>query len=110
MGSESRNVRERQRKTLQAQLAAREVLLKERNLSPESTKKDTLIRKIKAKLKETDLRLARIAAQEDLKKKLAQAKEEKLKEPKAKKEKSGKKKDAGKPGGDTKKKGKEKKQ
>jgi hypothetical protein len=108
MGSESKEIRQRQRQTLETQLAARQALLKEKSLSPEAIEKDTLIRRIKADLRKTDTRLQKIAQLEDLKKRLAEAKEKKLSAPKAEKEK--KKKGEPQAAGETKKKkGKEKK-
>ncbi len=77
---------EARKKISQAKLDSRRVLLKERGLSEEAIRKDVTIRKIKAEVRKSDFRLASVAAQEEISRKVEQAKAEKLAAAKAPKE------------------------
>jgi hypothetical protein len=69
---------EAQKKSAQAKLDTRRVFLKEKGLNDEAIRKDVTIRKLKADLRKADFRLASIAAQEEVTRRVAQAKAEKL--------------------------------
>jgi hypothetical protein len=90
------------KKISQAKLDTRRVFLKEKGLSDEAIRKDVTIRKIKAELRKSDFRMASIAAQAEITRRVAEAKADKLAAAKApekespeelpvKKEKKGKK-------------------
>ena len=67
-----------QKNVVEAKIAVRRAFLKEKGLDSASIQKDVLIRKMKAKIRQANYRLASIAAQEKLNADKAQAKAEKL--------------------------------
>lgn len=69
---------EARKKISQAKLDARRVSLKEKGLNDEAIRKDVTIRKLKAELRKSDFRMAAIAAQEEVTRRVAQAKADKL--------------------------------
>jgi hypothetical protein len=77
MNPKATNV-EARKKISQSKLDARRVFLKEKGLDEESIRKDVLIKKLKADLRQSDLRLAAIAGQEEVKRRVEQAKAERL--------------------------------
>ena len=77
MNPKATNV-EARKKTSQAKLDARPVFLKEKGLSEEAIRKDVTIRKIKAELRKSDFQLAAIAAHEEVIRRVAQTKAERL--------------------------------
>ena len=77
MNPKATNV-EAQKKISQAKLDNRRVFLKEKGLSEESIRKDVTIRKIKAELRKSDFRLGSIAAQEEVRRRVEQAKADRL--------------------------------
>lgn len=69
---------EAQKRSAQAKLDARRVFLREKGLSDEAIRKEVTIRKLKAEVRKSDSRLAAIASQEEVSRRVAQAKAEKL--------------------------------
>ena len=69
---------ENQKNVVEGRIAARRAFLKEKGLDSAAIQKDVLIRKMKAKIRQANYRLASIAAQEKLNADKAQAKAEKL--------------------------------
>jgi hypothetical protein len=69
---------EARKKVSQAKLDARRFFLKEKGLSDEAVRQDVTIRKIKADVRKSDFQLAAIAAQEEVRRRVEQAKAEKL--------------------------------
>ena len=69
---------ENQKNVVEGKIADRRAFLKEKGLDSASIQKDVLIRKMKAKIRQANYRLASIAAQEKLNADKAQAKAEKL--------------------------------
>ena len=93
---------EASKKISQAKLDTRRIFLKEKGLSGEAITKDVVVRKLKAELRKSDLRMAAVAAQEEITRRVAKKKADKLAAAKApeketpeelpvKKEKKGKK-------------------
>jgi hypothetical protein len=93
---------EARKKISQAKLDTRRIFLKEKGLSDEAIRKDAAIRKLKAELRKSDFRMAAIASQEEITRRAAKGKADKLAAAKApekdspeeipiKKEKKGKK-------------------
>jgi len=77
MNPKAINVEARKR-SAQVKLDARRVFLQEKGLSEEAIRKEVTIRKLKAEVRKSDSRLAAIAAQEEVSRRVAQAKAEKL--------------------------------
>jgi hypothetical protein len=69
---------ENQKNVVEGKIAVRRTFLKEKGLDSAAIQKDVLIRKMKAKIRQANYRLASIAAQEKLNAEKAQAKAEKL--------------------------------
>jgi hypothetical protein len=69
---------ENQKKIALKNLEAQRALLKEKGIKSEEIKKNAVMRRLKAEVRKSDLRLARIADQEKQDQALAQAKAEKL--------------------------------
>ena len=69
---------ENQKNVVEGKIAVRRAFLKEKGLDSAAIQKDVLIRKMKAKIRQANYRLASIAAQEKLNADNAQAKAEKL--------------------------------
>jgi hypothetical protein len=93
---------EARKKISQAKLDTRRIFLKEKGLSDEAIRKDVTIRKLKAEVRKSNFRMAAIAAQEEITRRVAKGKADKLAAAKApekespeeipvKKEKKGKK-------------------
>jgi GTP-binding protein EngB required for normal cell division len=93
---------EARKKISQAKVETRRIFLKEKGLSDEAIRKDVTIRKLKAEARKSDFRMAAIAKQEEITRRVAKAKADKLaaaklpkeeppEEKPAKKEKKGKK-------------------
>jgi hypothetical protein len=94
---------EASKKISQAKLDTRRVFLKEKGLSDEAIRKDVTIRKLRAEVRKSNFRMAAIAAQEEITRRVAKGKADKLaaakapavkespKETPVKKEKKGKK-------------------
>ena len=100
---------ESQRQVTGDKLAARRASLKEKGVADAAIQRDTVIKKLKAGIRQTDYRLACIAAQEKLNADLAKAKAEKLAGKKSSPDKPSKKTAKGAPGKKEKKEKKEKK-
>jgi hypothetical protein len=69
---------ENQKNVVEGKIGDRQAFLKEKGLDSAAIQKDVLIRKMKAKIRQANYRLASIAAQEKLNADKAQAKAEKL--------------------------------
>jgi hypothetical protein len=69
---------EARKKISQAKLDARRVFLKDKGLNEEAIRQDVTMRKIKAELRKSDSQLAAIVAQEEVRRRVEQAKAEKL--------------------------------
>jgi hypothetical protein len=69
---------EARKKISQAKLDTRRIFLKEKGFSDEAIRKDIAIRKLKAELRKSDFRLAAIAAQEEIIRRAAKGKADKL--------------------------------
>ena len=67
-----------QKNVVKSKIAIRQAFLKEKGLDSAAIKKDVLIRKMRAQIRQANYRLASIAAQEKLNADKAQAKAEKL--------------------------------
>ncbi len=78
---------ENQKRAIEEKLKARLALLQEKGATAEAIQRDPTMRKLKAQVRKSDLRLAKIAAEEKLNRDKAQAKVEKLAAEKAAKEK-----------------------
>ncbi len=77
---------ENQKKDLEAKLAARLEMLKGKGSEPKKIQKDATVRRLKAELRQSNTRLASIAAQEKLNQERALAKEQKIAAKKAERE------------------------
>jgi hypothetical protein len=77
---------ERQKKDLEEKLAARLAMMKGKGAAPEKVQKDPTVRRLKADLRQSNTRLASIAAQEKLNQERALAKEQKAAAKKAERE------------------------
>jgi len=66
------------KKITQAKLETRRAFLKEKGLSDEAIRKDVTIRKLKAEARKSDSRMAAIAKQEEITRRVAKAKADKL--------------------------------
>jgi hypothetical protein len=76
------------KKISQAKLETRRIFLKEKGLSAEAIKKDVTIRKLKAEVRKSDYRMAAIAAHEEITRRVAKGKADKLAAAKAPKKES----------------------
>jgi hypothetical protein len=79
---------EARKKIAQAKLDTRRIFLKEKGLSDEAIRKDVTIRKLKAEARKSDSRMAAIAAQEEITRRVAKGKADKLAAAKAPKKES----------------------
>ena len=79
---------EARKKISQAKLDTRRIFLKEKGLSDGATRKDVVIRKLKAELRKSDFRMAAVAAQEEIIRRVAKGKADKLAAAKAPKKES----------------------
>jgi len=66
------------KKISRAKLDTRRIFLKQKGLSDEAIRKDVTIRKLKAEVRKSDFRMAAIAAQEEITRRVAQGKADKL--------------------------------
>jgi hypothetical protein len=82
MASESKETRLKQKATLEAKLQKRLALLAEQGLDEKKIARDVLVKKLKANLKETQVRLRAIAANVKRTEDLAAMKAERLAKPK----------------------------
>jgi len=87
MASKSKGVRIEQRRISEAKLALRLKQLAEKGISKEDAQRDTLVKSLKSKIRETNVRIAAFEKNMKLVQTLAQAKAEKLAAPPKKKEK-----------------------
>ena len=87
MSSKSKEVRIEQRRISEAKLALRLKQLAEKGISKEDAQRDTLVKSLKSKIRETNVRIAAFEKNMKLVQTLAQAKAEKLAAPPKKKEK-----------------------
>ena len=69
---------EASKKISQARLETRRTFLKEKGLSDEAIRKDVTIRKLKAEARKSNFRMAAIAKQEEITRRVANAKADKL--------------------------------
>jgi hypothetical protein len=76
------------KKISKAKLDTRRIFLKEKGLSDGAIRKDVLIRKLKAELRKSDFRMAAVAAQEEITRRVAKGKADKLAAAKAPKKES----------------------
>jgi len=81
MASESKETRLKQKATLEAKLKKRLALLAEKGLDEKKIARDTIVKELKAKLKETAARLRAIAANVQRTAELAALKAERLAKP-----------------------------
>jgi hypothetical protein len=88
MSSKSKEVRIEQRRISEAKLALRLKKLAEKGISKEDAQRDSLVKNLKSKIRETNVRIAAFEKNIKLAQALAQAKAEKLAAPPKKKEKS----------------------
>jgi hypothetical protein len=79
---------EARKKISQAKLDTRRIFLKEKGLSDGAIRKDVVIRKLKAELRKSDFRMAAVAAQEEIIRRVAKGKADKLAAAKAPKKES----------------------
>ncbi len=89
MPSKSRIARENQKALWKSKLAERMEALISQGLSKEAILKDTALKQIRAKLRETEARLKAIAGRETKREEMARIKAEKLAAPKVDKRKKG---------------------
>jgi hypothetical protein len=82
MASKSEETRLKQKATLEAKLQKRLALLAEKGLDEKGIARDTLVKELKADLKQTEVRLRAIAANEKRTAGLAAMKAERLAKPK----------------------------
>lgn len=87
MGSKSKEVRIEQRRTLEKQLELRLQKLAKQGISEEKTLKDVLVKNLKAKIRETNIRIGAFDKHVSRTQELAQTKAQKLSEPAAAKDK-----------------------
>jgi hypothetical protein len=66
------------KKISQAKLDTRRIFLKEKGLSDEVIRKDVTMRKLRAEVRKSNFRMAAIAAQEEITRRVAKAKADKL--------------------------------
>ena len=81
MNLKAKTYLENQKKDVDVNLAARRAALKEKGLAAGDVQRDSLIRKLKAEIRQADYRLACVAAQEKLTADKAEAKQKKLAAP-----------------------------
>ena len=86
MASKSKDVRIEQLRTFEKKLALRLQQLDQKGISKEKAQSDPLVKSLKSKIRETNVRVAAIEKFVQLNEKLAQAKAQKLAEPAVKKE------------------------
>ena len=86
MASKSKNVRIEQLRIFEKKLALRLEQLAQKGISNEKAQRDPLVKSLKSKIRETNVRIAAFEKFVQLNQKLAQAKEQKLAEPAVKKE------------------------
>ena len=86
MNLRARGYVERQKKDVEEKLAARLAMLKGMGVSPQKIQKDATVRRLKAELRQSNTRLASIAAQEKLNQERALGKEQKIAAKKAERE------------------------
>jgi len=87
MPSKSKNVRLEQRRILEKKLDLRLQQLAQKGISKEKAQSDPLVKNLKAKIRQTNIRIAVFEKYVKQAEELAQAKAQKLAEPKKKKEK-----------------------
>ena len=87
MRSKSREARQEQKGFWQSKLEQRLSVLADRGFEPGTIAKDVTVRKIRAKIRETEGRLKVIAGREDKSEEMARIKAEKVASPKKQKEK-----------------------
>lgn len=86
MASKSKNVRLEQLRVFEKKLALRLQQLDQKGISKEKVQKDPIVKSLKSKIRETNVRIAALEKFVQLNQKLAQAKAQKLAEPEVKKE------------------------
>jgi hypothetical protein len=86
MASKSKDVRIEQLRIFEKKLAQRMEQLAQQGISKEKTQRDPLVKSLKSKIRETNVRIAAFEKFVQLNQKLAQAKAQKLAEPATKKE------------------------
>jgi hypothetical protein len=86
MASKSKDVRIEQLRIFEKKLALRLEQLAQKGISKENAKSDPLVKSLKSKIRETNVRITAFEKFIQLNQKLAQAKEQKLAEPDVKKE------------------------
>jgi hypothetical protein len=86
MASKSKNVRLEQLRVFEKKLALRLQQLDQKGISKEKAQKDPIVKSLKSKIRETNVRIAALEKFVQLNQKLAQAKAQKLAEPEVKKE------------------------
>ena len=86
MASKSKDVRIEQLRIFEKKMALRLEKLAQKGISKEKAQNDSLIKSLKSKIRETNVRIAAFEKFVQLNQKLAQAKEQKLAEPDVKKE------------------------
>ncbi len=91
MSSKTKAARLEQKKYWETKLEERLNFLKDNGVAPQKAAKDPAVRKLRAKIRETEARLQAIEALEKKKEEMAKRKAEKLAKPKKEKEKKKKK-------------------
>jgi TolA-binding protein len=86
MASKSKDVRIEQLRLFEKKLALRLQQLDQKGISKEKVQRDPLVKSLKSKIRETNVRIAAVEKFIQLNEKLAQAKAQKLAEPEVKKE------------------------
>jgi len=86
MASKSKDVRIEQLRTFEKKLALRLQQLDQKGISKEKAQSDPLVKSLKSKIRETNVRIAAVEKFVQINEKLAQAKAQKLAEPEVKKE------------------------
>jgi hypothetical protein len=86
MASKSKDVRIEQLRIFERKMALRLEQLAQKGISKEKAQSDPLVKSLKSKIRETNVRIAAFEKFVQLNQKLAQAKEQKLAEPDVKKE------------------------
>ena len=81
MASKSKNVRLEQLRILEKKLALRLEKIAQKGISKEKAQKDPLVKSLKSKIRETNVRIAALDKLVQLNQKLAQDKAQKLAEP-----------------------------